>query len=212
MTETKGIQNIHGKEYETVPYRVHKFRGEYKVLDEWAIVTEIVEHDRHDGFVLMRAVVISPSGRAVGVGHAAESRNEGKINRTSYVENCETSAIGRALAACGLGGESYCSAEEVETAIENQAAGVVTGAKNEPELVNYEQYTTENRDWARDVMVDKWGEVKAREKHNEFLQQCQTPGEYVDAWEELKYDNKNRYIKYMVECAKALQEAPEQPF
>ena len=43
------------------------------------------------------------------------------INKTSYVENCETSAWGRALANFGIGlGTSVASADEVANAIENQ--------------------------------------------------------------------------------------------
>ena len=40
----------------------------------------------------------------IATGYAEEVRNSGNVNRTSHVENCETSAIGRALANCGMAG------------------------------------------------------------------------------------------------------------
>jgi hypothetical protein len=40
----------------------------------------------------------------IGTGYAEEVRGAGNVNRTSHVENCETSAIGRALANCGMAG------------------------------------------------------------------------------------------------------------
>jgi hypothetical protein len=40
----------------------------------------------------------------IATGYAEEVRNAGNVNRTSHVENCETSAIGRALANCGMAG------------------------------------------------------------------------------------------------------------
>jgi len=50
----------------------------------------------------------------VGTGHAEEIRGQGPVNRTSALENCETSAIGRALAAIGLSGGEYASANEMD--------------------------------------------------------------------------------------------------
>jgi hypothetical protein len=40
----------------------------------------------------------------ISTGYAEEVRGAGNVNRTSHVENCETSAIGRALANCGMAG------------------------------------------------------------------------------------------------------------
>ena len=60
----------------------------------------------------------------LGTGTAYEKENSTFINKTSYIENCETSAIGRALAMCGIGIDtSIASKEEVENAIENQKKG-----------------------------------------------------------------------------------------
>jgi hypothetical protein len=43
-------------------------------------------------------------GELIATGHAEEVRGAGNVNRTSHVENCETSAIGRALANAGMAG------------------------------------------------------------------------------------------------------------
>jgi galactitol-specific phosphotransferase system IIB component len=59
--------------------------------------------------------------RILGTGHAFEEQTSTFINKTSYIENCETSAVGRALGMCGFGIDtSVASAEEVENAINNQ--------------------------------------------------------------------------------------------
>jgi hypothetical protein len=40
----------------------------------------------------------------ISTGYAEEVRGSGNVNRTSHVENCETSAVGRALANAGYAG------------------------------------------------------------------------------------------------------------
>ena len=113
MSDT-GIINIHGKEYKTVALRVAEFRERHK---DWGIETDLVS----DGeMVVMRAVVRDENDRIRGTGYAEEKRGATKINSTSALENCETSAIGRALASVGLAGTEYASANEVTNAILQQ--------------------------------------------------------------------------------------------
>ncbi len=59
-------------------------------------------------------------GRTLSTGLAEEVRGSTNINKTSALENCETSAIGRALAFFGLGGTEIASADEVANAITQQ--------------------------------------------------------------------------------------------
>ena len=113
-----GIVSIHGKEYKTVALRVAEFRNDYTIKDGWGIITTLVHHD--EDTVIMKAEVVNPSGMAVGTGHGEEKRSASQINRTSAMENAETSAIGRALAAVGLAGTEYASADEVANAIQQQ--------------------------------------------------------------------------------------------
>lgn len=115
-----GIVNIHGKEYFTVAKRVGMFReGEWR---HGSIVTEIVTRD--ENCVVMKAAILNDAGRVLATGHSEEYRSDGKINATSALENAETSAIGRALAALGLGGTEFASADEVAHAITSKS-GVI---------------------------------------------------------------------------------------
>lgn len=109
--------NIRGKEYKTVAERVGEFRETYK---DHTIETEIVRWDGDD--VVIRAT-ISLDGKVIATGLAHEVRGSTNINKTSHVENCETSSLGRALAAFGLGGTEYASADEVANAITQQNSG-----------------------------------------------------------------------------------------
>ncbi len=115
-----GIVDIHGKQYQTVAFRVGKFR-EIHGLD-LSLVTEIVT--RTDECVVMKATIADKEGRILATGHSEEYRADGKINATSALENSETSAIGRALASLGLGGTEFASADEVAHALTNKS-GVI---------------------------------------------------------------------------------------
>ncbi len=113
-----GVVNIRGKSYNTVAKRVNDFRRVFPVADGWGISTAVISIDAES--VVMSATITSPDGRIVAMGHAEEVRRASKINQTSALENCESSAIGRALAAAGFGGSEYASADEVTRAIEAQ--------------------------------------------------------------------------------------------
>ena len=67
----------------------------------------------------------------IGNDWAEEFRNDGPINKKSATENCSTSAIGRALASCGLGGGEYASVDEVEYAI-TEKQGLAKNQRKEP--------------------------------------------------------------------------------
>jgi hypothetical protein len=74
---------------------------------------------------LCLCTITTPDGSIVAQGHAHEEKTASSINKTSYVENCETSAVGRALAMLGIGIDtSIASANEVEEAIAKQQAMV----------------------------------------------------------------------------------------
>lgn len=105
---------IHGKEYFTVAERVSTFREKHP---EFTIETEIVRWEGDD--VVIKAAIID-SGKLISTGLALEVRGSTNINKTSHVENCETSAIGRALAAFGMAGTEYATADEVANAIAQQ--------------------------------------------------------------------------------------------
>lgn len=110
--------NIKGKEYVPVTERVKEFRKQYP---NYKLLTEIVHYDENS--VIMVAKIYDQDGRPIATGHAQEDRNSSNINKTSYVENCETSAVGRAIGMIGIGIDaSMASAEEVANAVERQEA------------------------------------------------------------------------------------------
>lgn len=116
MNIQTGIIDIRGKSYQTVALRVQTFRERHP---DHTLSTEIV--DRNDEYVIVKAT-IAANGLVLATGHAEEYRKSSQINRTSALENAETSAIGRALAAYGFGGTEFASANEVQNAIHQQGA------------------------------------------------------------------------------------------
>jgi hypothetical protein len=128
--QKQGVVNIHGKQYKTVALRVNEFRTLEK-YENFSIVTDMKVLD--DVKVICKAEIRNEQDRIVATGFSEEFRTASKINRTSAVENAETSAIGRALACLGLAGEEYASANEVEGAIQQQqlATPVQVAAVNE---------------------------------------------------------------------------------
>ena len=116
--------NIKGKDYVEVNQRLLYFRNE-PAYAGWSIESELV--DLQPDRCCIRAVIRDQEGRLRATGHAHEDRTSSMINKTSYVENCETSAFGRALAALGIGIEtSIASANEVSMAIAQQGLGDLT--------------------------------------------------------------------------------------
>jgi hypothetical protein len=110
-----GKVNIRGKEYLTVAYRIKQFRVDHP---DWQIHTDIIHMD--DDRVVVRAEIADSAGVTVATGHAEEKRSASQINQTSALENCESSAVGRALAFAGYGGSEIASADEVQNAIYQQ--------------------------------------------------------------------------------------------
>ena len=104
-----------GKGYVMVNKRVQAFR---ELCPTGTIRTEIVEMD--EDFVCIKAEVLD-GDRLLSTGMAFENKNASYINKTSYIENCETSAVGRALGFLGIGNyDSMASAEEVANALLQQ--------------------------------------------------------------------------------------------
>jgi hypothetical protein len=103
--------NIKGKEYATVASRVEIFR---KYFPNYSIISELVIDDEQR--VVIKAQIKDENNRIIADGYSEEIRGNGIINITSALENCQTSAIGRALAAFGLIGGEYASSFEVENA------------------------------------------------------------------------------------------------
>ena len=112
----KKTGEIQSKDYAEVNQRIKAFR---MCHPNGTITTEIISIE--NGVVLMKASVYDEDGKVLGSGYAYEKENSTFINQTSYIENCETSAVGRALGMCGFGIDtSVASYEEVSNAMANQ--------------------------------------------------------------------------------------------
>ena len=124
---------IKGKDYAEVNQRIKAFR---MVYPEGTINTEIISLE--NGVCTMKATAMN-EGKILGTGFAQEKEGSTFINETSYIENCETSAVGRALGMCGFGIDtSVCSAEELQNALNNQN-------KPETESKPKSEYATEEQ-------------------------------------------------------------------
>lgn len=113
--ETIKTTNIKGKDYAEVNQRIKAFRMVYPT---GTIETELISNE--NGVCIFQATV-SIGDRVLGTGTAYEKEGSSFINKTSYIENCETSAVGRALGMAGFGIDtSIASFEEVANAITQQ--------------------------------------------------------------------------------------------
>ena len=114
--ETIKTTDIKGKDYAEVNQRIKAFR---MVHPEGTIDTKMISNE--NGVCIFRASVYSDRFTLLATGTAYEKEGSTFINKTSYIENCETSAVGRALGMAGFGIDtSIASAEEVQNAIAQQ--------------------------------------------------------------------------------------------
>jgi hypothetical protein len=130
MSEEKpGVVVLHGNEYETVALRVTKFREE---RPDWTIKTKIIGNGE---YVTIKASILDDTGRLIATGHAEEERGSSNINRSSVVENCETSAVGRCLGLYKYPGTFLRSADEMSDALIQQNAKSIEKAFGQRMLV-----------------------------------------------------------------------------
>ncbi len=113
MSDT-GTVEIHGKLYKTVALRVQEFRNDHP---DWCISSKVLSAAE---LVQVKTTIKDHDGRTVATGHAEELRGSTNILKTSALETCETSSVGRALAFLSYGGTSIASAEELSNALQQQ--------------------------------------------------------------------------------------------
>jgi len=110
--------DIKGKQYITVNERLIYFRNNNDFLN-WQILEDIVQLDEIEG--VFKVTILNSEGATMVTAHAQESRDSSYINKTSFLENGFTSALGRALGYLGIGIDtSIASANEVQNAVKNQ--------------------------------------------------------------------------------------------
>ena len=143
--------NIKGKEDAEVNQRIKAFRMCYP---EGFIRTQLLSVE--DGVCIMRAEV-GDGENILGTGTAYENEKSSYINKTSYIENCETSAVGRALGMAGFGIDtSVASYEEVSNAIAQQEA------QKQPKGHNSTPEPVEARETASGRITEKeWKNLQA---------------------------------------------------
>lgn len=135
--------DIKGKLYVEVNERIKEFRNNVK-YEGYTLESEIISLE--NGICTIKAVVKNPNGIIVATGLAQEKESSSFINKTSFVENCETSAWGRALGNLGIGIDtSIASADEVINAINNQTSeSKPTKTQNKTKPAAKEKAETEN--------------------------------------------------------------------
>lgn len=149
--------DIKGKDYAEVNQRIKAFRMVYPT---GVIETEMLKNE--NGVCIFKATARDEEGDVLGTGTAYEKENSTFINKTSYIENCETSAVGRALGMAGFGIDtSVASAEEVQNAMANQDKKSVT-IKNKEVMITEQQkakikeiYTTDEIKEYLQAVVEK---------------------------------------------------------
>ena len=142
--------DIKGKDYIPVSERIRAFR---LIYPRGQIATEIIGLE--NGVCTMKASVFDDEGHLLGTGHAQEKESSSFINKTSYIENCETSCIGRALGSCGIGLENgFASFEEVANAKLQQ------GEKIEPKAtISNDQWKALNQMYTKEEIKGFYKEL-----------------------------------------------------
>ena len=141
--------SIHGKDYATVAHRLAIARR--NLGSRMKIETEIVSLDKDTAVC---KATISIGDRVVATGLAEEKRTASRINQTSALENCKTSAVGRALAFCGIINDGIASAEEVAAAIEQQDQKLQSALKSLEGIShagNFQKWISDNKTFLADL-------------------------------------------------------------
>lgn len=111
--------NIKGKEYITVNERLIYFRKQ-AVFKGWRILEDLIELNEKEG--VFKVSIVDDNDNVISSAHAQEYRDASYINKTSFLENGYTSALGRALGYLGIGIDvSIATADEMVNAIKNQS-------------------------------------------------------------------------------------------
>jgi hypothetical protein len=181
--DDKSKVDIKGKLYVTVATRVEIFRKHFG--ERGAISTDVLHQDDHRVVVRAEISIHKPDSAkwVLATGHAEEYRGDGYINKTSAMENCETSAVGRALSAAGLSGGEYASSFEVDNAINNKSKAAAKKATPEaekaaPEAKKNEGDTLSEEDQVRlekaiaefvPIIADKSKAAKTEEEFDNYL-------------------------------------------
>lgn len=170
VNQSINTTDIKGKAYAEVNERVKGFR---RLFPNGSISTQLISIDESDNgkVCVFLATVADENGKPLATGTAYEKENSTYINKTSYIENCETSAVGRALGFLGIGIDtSIASSEKVQNAIANQTTPQDAQKEQKRAETQKKQDEADARKYAvclsniSDKTADEWLE-KAKEKY-----------------------------------------------
>ena len=165
LNKKVGVSQRGGKKYTEVFVRVEQFRMAFG--ETMGIDTEILVDD---GKRVVIKAIVTHEGNIIGSGMAEEIRGSSMVNKTSAIENCETSAIGRALASLGLHGGSYASANEIaavqrkEKAMEEQKQPKANTKSDTVKYVDEEKLMPEAKGMWKNANTTKKGNEEAHSK------------------------------------------------
>lgn len=189
-----GVQVRGGKKYTTVAVRVELARRHFGGI---GIATDVIQWATDNGQpIVVKATVTDETGRILATGHAEEVRGQGNVNRTSALENAETSAIGRALAALGINGGEFASADEMAQA----TGGEAPRGQQQPQA----QAQPEAPDSIRDRLIAAIGKQLTAEALDALLANPHTK----DALNGLPESMQGEVLRAQDERRKALAPAP----
>lgn len=155
--------DIKGKDYIPVNERIKAFRYIYP---RGQILTEIIGLE--NGICTMKAEVYDDNGKLLATGHGQEKEGSTFINKTSFIENCETSCIGRALGSLGIGLDNgFASYEEVANAKVQQGE-------------NLDRKTISKDEWEKLKQMYSKDEIKAMYEELGISKGTDIPKEYFD--------------------------------
>lgn len=170
--------NIRGKQYVEVNERIKFFRTESQYKN-WTISTEVTMTDDREECIC-KCIIADTEQRVIATGHAHEVKASSNINKTSFIENCETSAVGRALAMMGIGIDtSIASANEVKDAIAKQDAPAPAKKKQPTTEQDYQKAVTFLKN--ADDRTEAWSKIEKQCKTKFNEEQYNKLVEYVSA-------------------------------
>ena len=152
--------NIHGKEYTMVDERVAKF---HELYPNGSITSSMSQKD--DMFIFKSTATPDvDKPERFFTGHAYEIIGSTQINKTSALENCETSAIGRCLGFLNIGLNGIATADEVANAIHQQKPKPLT-LKQAETILDLNQHEAIDGEFAD--RLDKWIQTDEERSYEE---------------------------------------------
>ena len=197
--------NIHGKKYVEVKDRVLQFRQDHP---NWSIITNIENIGSNNSIIVSASVQDEDSRvRATGLAHEWQGDDTSMVNKTSWVENCETSAIGRALASLGYGiEEAYASSNEVQRAKAKEASGQIASTPTANSTTNWRDYT-----FTKGKNIGKKLSDLSSSSLNWYIENWESQGELRTALDQAKAEMQGDPVELHDDISEQTNDSPTAP-